>query len=131
MLQAMNTGHDGSMTTTHANSPREALSRLETLCLMSGVDLPVRAIRAQIASSVDVIVQQTRFSDGSRRVTSIAEVTDVGDDGEIESFEIFGFHRTGVGENGKVLGEFRISGYVPSFIDAFIAHGLVPDGEFL
>jgi pilus assembly protein CpaF len=131
MLQAMNTGHDGSMTTTHANSPREALSRLETLCLMSGLDLPVRAIRAQIASSVDLIVQQTRFSDGTRRVTSITEVTDLNDEGEIECFEIFAFHRTGIGKDGKVLGEFRTSGYVPSFVDQFIAHGLVPDGDFL
>jgi pilus assembly protein CpaF len=131
MLQAMNTGHDGSMTTTHANSPREALGRLETLCLMSGLDLPVRAIRAQIASSVDLIVQQTRFSDGSRRVTSITEVTDVNDEGEIDCFEIFAFHRTGIGPGGKVLGEYRTTGYVPSFVDQFIAHGLVPDGDFL
>jgi pilus assembly protein CpaF len=131
MLQAMNTGHDGSMTTTHANSPREALSRLETLCLMSGLDLPVRAIRAQIATSVDVIVQQTRFSDGSRRVTSITEVTDLNDEGEIDYFEIFSFQRTGMGSGGKVLGEFRTSGYVPSFVDQFIAQGLVPEGEFL
>jgi pilus assembly protein CpaF len=131
MLQAMNTGHDGSMTTTHANSPREALSRLETLCLMSGLDLPVRAIRAQIAASVDVIVQQTRFSDGSRRVTSITEVGDVNDEGEIDSYEIFSFQRTGMGLRGKVLGEFRTSGYVPSFVDQFIAQGLVEQGEFL
>ena len=131
MLQAMNTGHDGSMTTTHANSPREALSRLETLCLMSGLDLPVRAIRAQIATSVDVIVQQTRFSDGSRRVTSITEVTDLNDEGEIDYFEIFSFQRTGMGTGGKVLGEFRTSGYVPSFVDQFIAQGLVSEGEVL
>jgi pilus assembly protein CpaF len=131
MLQAMNTGHDGSMTTTHANSPREALSRLETLCLMSGLDLPVRAIRAQIASSVDLIVQQTRFSDGSRRVTSITEVGDVNDEGDIDSFEIFSFQRTGMGLKGKVLGEFRTSGYVPSFVDQFIAQGLVSEGEYL
>jgi len=131
MLQAMNTGHDGSMTTTHANNPREALNRLETLCLMSGLDLPVRAIRAQIAASVDLVVQQTRFADGSRRVTSITEVTEVNDEGEVECFEIFSFNRTGIGEKGKVLGEFRSSGYVPSFVDMFIAHGLVPDGEYL
>jgi pilus assembly protein CpaF len=131
MLQAMNTGHDGSMTTTHANNPREALNRLETLCLMSGLDLPVRAIRAQIAASVDLVVQQTRFADGSRRVTSITEVTEVNDEGDIECFEIFSFNRTGIGEKGKVLGEFRSSGYVPSFVDMFIAHGLVPDGEYL
>jgi pilus assembly protein CpaF len=131
MLQAMNTGHDGSMTTTHANSPREALHRLETLCLMLGLDLPVRAIRAQIAASVDLIVQQTRFADGSRRVTSVAEVTEVNEEGEVDLFEIFSFQRTGVGPQGRVLGEFRASGYVPSFIDLFIAHGLVSEGEYL
>lgn len=131
MLQAMNTGHDGSMTTTHANSPREALSRLETLCLMSGLDLPIRAIRAQIASSVNLIVQQTRFSDGSRRVTSISEVTELNEDGEIELFEIFNFVRTGTGPDGKIVGEFRATGYVPTFIDEFIASGLVTEGNYL
>jgi pilus assembly protein CpaF len=98
---------------------------------MSGLDLPVRAIRAQIASSVDVIVQQTRFSDGSRRVTSITEVADINDEGEIDSFEIFSFVRTAMGTGGKVLGEFRATGYVPSFVDQFIAQGLVKEGEFL
>jgi pilus assembly protein CpaF len=131
MLQAMNTGHDGSMTTTHANSPREALSRLETLCLMSGIDLPVRAIRSQISTSVDLIVQQTRFADGSRRITSVTEVTELDEDGEIECFEIFNFHQTGTDSDGKVVGEFRATGYVPSFIDQFIAKGYVADGDYL
>jgi len=131
MLQAMNTGHDGSMTTTHANSPREAVARLETLCLMSGLDLPVRAIRSQIASSVNLIVQQSRYSDGSRRISSISEITEINEDGEIEVFEIFGFHRTGTGPKGEILGEFRASGYVPTFIDQFIAAGLITDGDYL
>lgn len=131
MLQAMNTGHEGSMTTTHANSPREAASRLETLSLMAGLDLPARAIREQIAQSIDIILQQTRFSDGSRRVTSIAEVVGLDDDGEIELHEIFSFHRTGTGPKGEVIGEFRASGYLPSFLDEFIAQGLITDGDYL
>jgi pilus assembly protein CpaF len=131
MMQAMNTGHEGSMTTTHANSPREAVSRLETLALMSGLDLPVRAIREQLANAVNLILQQTRFSDGSRRITSISEVVGLDDDGEVEIHEIFSFHRTGTGPNGKVLGEHRASGYLPSFVDDFIVQGLVTDGDFL
>jgi len=131
MLQAMNTGHEGSMTTTHANSPREATARLETLCLMSGLDLPVRAIRVQIASSVHLVVQQSRFSDGSRRITRIAEVTGIDDAGEIALRDIFDFHRTGTGAGGKVEGVFRASGYLPTFIDGFIAHGLAKEGDYL
>jgi len=131
MLQAMNTGHEGSMTTTHANSPREAVSRLETLCLMSGIDLPVRAIREQLANAVNLILQQTRFSDGSRRITSISEVVGLDDDGEVEIHEIFGYFRTGTGPGGKVLGEHRASGYLPSFVDQFIVEGLVPDGDYI
>lgn len=130
MLQAMNTGHDGSMTTTHANSPREAIARLETLVLMSGLDLPVRAIREQIAGSVNIIVQQSRLSDGSRRVTGISEVVGIErDTSEIELRPIFNFVRTGTGPNGKVVGEFRATGYLPSFLDVFIVMGLVKPGE--
>ena len=125
LLQAMNTGHEGSMTTTHANSPTEATTRLETLCLMAGLDLPSRAIRDQIASSVHLVVQQTRFSDGSRRVTAITELVGVDEDGEFELQDIFAYHRTGTGPKGKVEGEFRASGYLPSFLDEFITHGLV------
>jgi pilus assembly protein CpaF len=131
MLQAMNTGHDGSMTTTHASSPREALRRLETLCLMSGLDLPVRAIRAQIAASVEVIVQQARFADGTRRVTSICEVGALEDDGDISCHEIFTFERTGTRSDGMVLGEFRATGHVPTFIERFISHGLCEHGDYL
>ncbi|MGZ5971289.1 MAG: CpaF family protein, partial [Polyangiales bacterium] len=129
MLQAMNTGHDGSLTTTHANSPREAVGRLETLVLMGGLDLPSRAIREQIASSINLIVQQTRLSDGSRKVTSIAEVIGLDDDGEVELRPIFEFVRTGTDKGGKVLGEFRATGYLPSFLDTFIVMGLVQRGE--
>lgn len=130
MLQAMNTGHDGSLTTTHANSPMEAVSRLETLVLMAGLELPMRAIREQIASSVHVIVQQSRLSDGSRKVTAISEIVGIDrESNEIEMRPIFEFIRTGTGAKGKVEGEFRATGYLPSFIPTFIVMGLVQRGE--
>jgi pilus assembly protein CpaF len=129
MLQAMNTGHDGSLTTTHANSPREAIARLETLVLMAGLDLPIRAIREQIAGSVRLLVQQSRLSDGSRRVTSITEVTGIGDDGEITLVPIFELVRTGTGPKGKVLGEFRATGFLPTFLNDFLVMDLVREGE--
>ncbi|MGA7121491.1 MAG: ATPase, T2SS/T4P/T4SS family [Polyangiaceae bacterium] len=129
MLQAMNTGHDGSLTTTHANSPREALSRLETLVLMAGLELPIRAIREQIAGSIHLLVQQSRLSDGSRKVTAIAEVTGIDDDGEVEIVPIFQFQRTGTGPKGKVVGDFRSTGFLPSFLNDFIVLGLVKPGE--
>ncbi|MGB8332660.1 MAG: ATPase, T2SS/T4P/T4SS family [Polyangiales bacterium] len=128
MLQAMNTGHEGSMTTTHANSAEEALKRIETLCMMAGLDLSPRSIRDQIAGSVHVVVQQTRFSDGMRRLTSITEVGQSSDGGELVLHDIFAFHRTGTSPAGEVLGEHRTTGYVPSFLDEFIAQGLI-DGE--
>ncbi|MDP3276823.1 MAG: ATPase, T2SS/T4P/T4SS family [Deltaproteobacteria bacterium] len=131
MLQAMNTGHDGSLTTTHANSPKEAIARLETLSLMSGLDLPSRAIREQIANSVHLVVQQSRFNDGSRRVTNITEVCGIEDNGEIVLREIFKFVRTGTSAEGKVVGEFRATGYLPSFLDTFIAYGLIEGSDYL
>ena len=130
MLQAMNTGHDGSLTTTHANSPHEAINRLETLVLMAGVDLPVRAIREQISGSVHLIVQQSRLSDGSRKITAISEVAGIdGETGEIELRDIFKFVRTGTGDQGKVIGEFRATGFLPSYLNEFIVMGLVKRGE--
>lgn len=131
MLQAMNTGHEGSMTTTHANSPTEAVGRVETLCLMAGVELPLSAIRRQIASSVHLVVQQSRLSDGSRKVTSISEVTGLTDNGEVQLEELFGFVRTGTGPAGEVLGEFRASGRMPTFMDELIRHGVATAGDFL
>ncbi len=131
MLQAMNTGHDGSLTTTHANSPREAINRLEVLALMSGIDLPARAIREQIANSVHLVVQQSRFSDGSRRVTAITEVVGLDDNTEIQLRPIFEFIRSGTGPDGKVLGEYRATGYLPSFLDVFMAYGLVTGKDYL
>ena len=129
MLQAMNTGHDGSLTTTHANSPREAVARLETLVLMAGLDLPVRAIREQIAGSVQLIVQQSRLSDGTRRVTAISEVVGIGDKGDVELVPIFEFVRTGTGPKGKVLGEYRATGFLPTFLNDFLVMGLVGEDE--
>ncbi len=129
MLQAMNTGHDGSLTTTHANSPTEALMRLETLCLMSGVALPARAIREQIAKSVHLLVQQTRLSDGSRKVTAVSEVVGVDKSENLELRPLFEFVRTGTTPEGKVLGEFQATGYLPSYLPELMVKGLLEPGE--
>jgi len=127
MLQAMNTGHEGSMTTTHANSPREAVHRLETLCLMSGLDLPASAIRRQLGASLDLIVQQARFGDGSRRITHITEVAGLNEAGEVELRDLYRFAHTGTDTQGKVSGQFASTGFIPRFVDRFIAHGLIAD----
>jgi pilus assembly protein CpaF len=129
MLQAMNTGHDGSLTTTHANSPLEALARLETLCLMSGLDLPSRAIREQIAKSVQLIVQQSRLTDGSRRIVAISELGPLRRDGELSVRDIYRFTRTGVAEDGRVEGHFAATGHLPSYLDELLVRGLIPPGE--
>jgi pilus assembly protein CpaF len=122
MLQAMNTGHDGSLTTLHANSPRDALARLEVMCLMSGMDLPVRAIREQVASAVDGICQQSRMRDGSRKVEKISEVQ--GMEGEIITMsDIFEFEQTGI-EGGKIIGRIRPTGLRPKFIDRIEQSGI-------
>lgn len=126
MLQAMNTGHDGSLTTVHANSPRDCIARLEVLVLMSGMDLPVSAIREQIASAVNVIVQQTRFACGSRRVTSISEVTGV-ETGTVQLAEIFKFQQNGFDESGRVLGSFVATGLIPEFYEGLISRGIDVD----
>lgn len=121
MLQAMNTGHDGSLTTVHSNSPRDAISRIETLVLMAGMDLPLKVVRQQISSAVDVIVQQTRLKDGNRRVTAITEVA--GMEGDIVVLtDIFKFNQTGVAD-GKVLGELRPTGIRPLFTPRLEAAG--------
>ncbi len=126
MLQAMNTGHDGSLTTLHANTPRDALARLETMVLMAGMDLPVRAIREQIASAVHMIVQQARFADGSRKVTAITEVT--GMEGDIVQLQdIFYFKQDGFTAEGKVRGRYVATGYIPHFYDELRQRGLPVD----
>ena len=114
MLQAMNTGHDGSLTTLHANTPRDALSRLETMVLMSGMDLPLKVVRQQISSAVDLIIQQTRLKDGSRKVTAITEV--IGMEGDtVVMTDIFKFEQTGVSPDGKIKGELKATGIRPLF----------------
>jgi pilus assembly protein CpaF len=123
MLQAMNTGHDGSMTTVHANSPRDALARIEQMISMAGLDLPTRAVRAQIASAINVVVQLKRFADGVRRVVSVQELE--GLEGDVITMqEVFRFEQTGLAESGRVEGRFVWTGLRPAFIDAFRANGI-------
>jgi pilus assembly protein CpaF len=122
MLQAMNTGHDGSMTTVHANSPRDALSRLEQMIGMSGIDIPPRSSRAQIASAIHVVLQVARLSDGRRKVVSLSELT--GMEGEVVQMqEIFRFRQTGMSPEGQAIGKFEATGIRPRFIEHVIAHG--------
>jgi len=123
MLQAMNTGHDGSLTTIHANNPRDAISRLETMSLMAELNLPDRAIRQQIASAVSLIVQVARLSDGSRRITQISEVTGI-DDEMVMLQDIFVFDRLGISSENRVLGRFRATGLRPRFEDRLRASGI-------
>ena len=123
MLQAMNTGHDGSLTTVHANSPRDVISRLETMVLMSGMELPSRAIREQIQSAVDIIIHESRLADGSRKVTAITEVTGL-EGSQIVMQDIFEFRQTGVDSQGRILGEMRPTGAIPTWIDQVKARGL-------
>jgi pilus assembly protein CpaF len=126
MLQAMNTGHDGSLTTIHANTPRDVISRMETLVLMSGMDLPIRAIREQITSAVDLIVHESRMSDGSRKVVNVTEI--VGSEGERTTMQdIFVFEQTGLGAEGKVLGRIVPTGAIPTFLDDLKARGVMVD----
>src|SRR6266446_2369234 len=123
MLQAMNTGHDGSLTTVHANTPRDALSRIETMIAMGATNLPERAMRLQIASAIQIVCQQTRLSDGSRKITSIAEIT--GMEGEIITMqEIFVFEKMGITQDGKVIGRFRATGVRPKVCERLKASGI-------
>jgi len=123
MLQAMNTGHDGSLTTAHANSPRDMLSRLETMCLMAGMDLPVRAIREQVAAAVDLIIQQSRMRDGSRKIINVTEVQGMEGDVIVMS-DIFVFEQQGI-ENGKIVGRLKPTGIRPKFYERIEAAGII------
>lgn len=126
MLQAMNTGHDGSLTTIHANTARDAVSRIENMVAMAGFDLPVKAVRAQITSAIDVIVQLERMEDGRRRVISISEIE--GMEGDIVTMsEIFAFQREGIDEQGRVTGNFRAAGIVPNFYERLVKRGMKID----
>jgi len=123
MLQAMNTGHDGSLTTIHANTPRDALSRLETMVAMANLNIPESAIRRQIASAIDVVVQVSRHSDGTRKIISIAEIT--GMEGNVVTMQdIFTFRKRGIKENGEVLGEFLPTGVRPKFAERLLVSGI-------
>jgi pilus assembly protein CpaF len=122
MLQAMNTGHDGSLTTLHANNARECIGRLETLVLMAGAELPSRAIREQIGSAVNIIVQQSRLRDGTRKVVSVSEVLGC-EGGEVQLQDIFAFRQTGLDEDGKVVGHFTATGVTPHFLEHLSAEG--------
>ena len=122
MLQAMNTGHEGSMTTLHANSPRDAISRMEVMTLMAGMDLPVRAIREQISSAIDVVVHQARMRDGTRKVVQVTEVS--GMEGDVITMtDIFVFEQIGY-DNGKIIGRLRPTGLRPKFIEKIEASGI-------
>jgi len=124
MLQAMNTGHDGSLSTIHANSTRDVLIRLDSMILMAGIELPIRAIREMIASALDLIVHTARLSDGSRKVVQISEVAGMLDETHIKLQDIFIFKQVGVDEQKRVKGNFSATGYIPSFYDEMIARGL-------
>ena len=123
MLQAMNTGHDGSLTTVHANSPRDALYRLDTMVAMANLNIPDRAVRQQIASAVNVIVQVSRMADGTRKVTAISELTGMEQD-VITMQDIFLFERTGLNPEGKVLGRFRATGVRPKCAEKLASMGI-------
>jgi pilus assembly protein CpaF len=130
MLQAMNTGHDGSLTTVHANSARDALARLETMIATAGLNLPDSAVRRQIASAIDVVVQVTRLSDGTRKVSSISEIT--GMEAEmINMQDIFTFRKHGIKESGEVLGNFEATGIRPRFSERLAVTGIhLPSAMF-
>ena len=131
MMQAMNTGHDGSLTTAHANNPRDALSRLETMVLMAGFEMPIRAIREQVSSAIELILQQSRLKDGSRKITYITEVQHMEGD-VITTQDLFRFEQTGMDENGKLTGHFVSTGMQPGFMDKFQVNGVsLPDDFFM
>ncbi|OGX19792.1 MAG: type II secretion system protein E [Omnitrophica WOR_2 bacterium RBG_13_44_8b] len=131
MLQAMNTGHDGSMTTIHANSTRDVLIRLDSMILMAGIELPIRAIREMIASAVDMVVHTARMSDGSRKIVQITELAGMKDESNINLQDIFIFKQTGIDKLGNVLGDFQATGYIPSFLEEIKIKGIpLPENTF-
>ena len=123
MLQAMNTGHDGSLTTLHANTPRDALNRLGTMVAMASLNLPEKAVRQQIVGGIDVVIQLSRLSDGNRKIVSISEIT--GTEGDVITMQdIFVFEREGIGGQGQVIGQFRATGIRPRFTERLKAYGI-------
>ncbi len=130
MLQAMNTGHDGSLTTVHANSPRDALARIETMAMMANLNLPEKAVRRQIASAVQLVVQISRFNDGTRRVTYLSEITGMEED-IVSMQDVFVFEKQGISQDGRVVGSFQATGIRPKFADRLKASGInVPASWF-
>src|SRR5499425_2378758 len=130
MLQAMNTGHDGSLTTIHSNSPRDAIARMETMALMANLNLPEKAIRRQIAAAVAIVIQIARFSDGTRRVTHLTEITGMEED-IVSMQDVFVFEKQGISPDGRVLGAFTATGIRPKFADRLKASGInVPAAWF-
>src|ERR1035441_5676988 len=129
MLQAMNTGHDGSLTTIHANSPRDAIARMETLALMANLNLPEKAVRRQIASAVSIVIQVSRFNDGTRRVTHLSEITGMEDD-VVSMQDVFVFEKHGVSPDGRVLGTFAATGIRPKFAEKLEASGIAVPGSW-
>jgi pilus assembly protein CpaF len=129
MLQAMNTGHDGSLTTIHANSPRDAIARMETMALMANLNLPEQAVRRQIASAITIVLQVARFSDGTRRLTHITEITGMEND-VVSMQDVFVFEKQGVSEEGKTLGSFTATGIRPKFADKLQASGINVPAHF-
>jgi pilus assembly protein CpaF len=128
MLQAMNTGHEGSMTTIHANTSRDALSRLESMVAMASVNMPERSVRQQIASALSIIVQVSRMSDGTRKVVNISEITGL-EENIISMQDIFNFVRKGIGPDGKVVGSFQPSGIRPNFLERLRVAGIILPAE--
>jgi pilus assembly protein CpaF len=124
MLQAMNTGHEGSMTTIHANTPRDAISRLESMVAMANLNMPEKSVRQQIASAITIVVQATRMSDGTRKVTSISEITGM-EENVISMQEIFAFHKKGIGPDGRVIGVFQPTRIRPRFLERLRVSGII------
>jgi pilus assembly protein CpaF len=130
MLQAMNTGHDGSLSTIHANTTRDAMARLETMVLMAGMDLPERAIREQVTSAIDVVIQLVRFSDGTRKVVKVSEITGM-EGSTIVMHDVFVYEQRGIDKDGNVIGEFKATGVRPFFAERFKVYGYeIPEGTF-
>jgi pilus assembly protein CpaF len=127
MLQAMNTGHDGSLTTLHANTTRDAVTRLHSMILLSGIELPVRAINEMIASAIDLLVQVSRFSDGTRKITQVTEITGLDQDHQVGMQDVFVFRQKGIDPDGKVLGSYSATGYVPLCYEEFVTRGMKID----
>ncbi|OGX37821.1 MAG: hypothetical protein A3C36_05880 [Omnitrophica WOR_2 bacterium RIFCSPHIGHO2_02_FULL_52_10] len=127
MLQAMNTGHDGSLTTLHANSTRDVLTRMQSMILLSGIELPVRAINEMVSSAIDIIVHINRFSDGTRKITGISEITGLSEDFHLQMEDVFVFKQEGVERDGRVLGKFQPTGYIPQCLDELVTRGLPVD----